>query len=56
LHYVVKAGFVQTIRVLIEHGADPQAPDVRGRSPVAWLDQAAKSVDRGAVRDALLRL
>jgi truncated hemoglobin YjbI/ankyrin repeat protein len=53
LHYVVKAGFVQTIRVLLEHGADPDALDDRGRTPLDWQDQAAKSVDRGAVRDAL---
>jgi ankyrin repeat protein len=53
LHYVVKAGFVQTIRILLEHGADPDALDDRGRTPLDWQNQAAKSVDRGAVRDAL---
>jgi ankyrin repeat protein len=53
LHYVVKAGFVQTIRVLLEHGADTNALDNRGRTPRDWLAQAAKTVDRDAVRDAL---
>jgi len=55
LHYVVKAGFVQTIQVLLEHGADPGALDDRGRTPLDWLGQAAPSVDRDAVRDTLKR-
>ncbi len=53
LHYVVKAGFAQTIQVLLEHGADREALDNRGRTPSHWLEQAAESVDRAAVRDAL---
>jgi truncated hemoglobin YjbI/ankyrin repeat protein len=53
LHYVVKAGFVQTIQVLLEHGADTDALDDRGRTPLDWLGQAAKSVGQDAVRDAL---
>jgi truncated hemoglobin YjbI/ankyrin repeat protein len=53
LHYVVKAGFVQTIQVLLEHGADRDALDDRGRSPIDWLGQAAQSVDRVAVRAVL---
>jgi truncated hemoglobin YjbI/ankyrin repeat protein len=53
LHYVVKAGFVETIRVLLEHGADTSARDDRGRTPLEWIGQAAKSVDRGAVRQVL---
>jgi len=53
LHYAVKAGFVQTIHVLLEHGADRDALDDRGRTPFDWLGQAVKSVDRAAVRDAL---
>lgn len=53
LHYVVQAGFAQTIRVLLAHGADTDALDDRGRTPLDWLAQAAKSVDRDAVRDAL---
>jgi truncated hemoglobin YjbI len=53
LHYVAKAGFVRTIQVLLDHGADPDAPDSRGRGPLDWLGQSAKSVDRDAVRDVL---
>jgi hypothetical protein len=49
----VKAGFVQTIQVLLEHGADRDALDNRGRTPFDWLGQAAKPVDRAAVRDVL---
>ena len=52
LHYVVKAGFVQTIQVLLERGADREALDDHGRTPLDWLEQAAKSVNRAAVRDA----
>jgi ankyrin repeat protein len=55
LHYAVKAGFVGTIQVLLEHGADPNALDDRGRTPLDWLGQAAKLVDREAVRDVLSR-
>ena len=52
-HYVVKAGFTQSIQVLLEHGGDTGALDDRGRIPLDWLGQAAKSVDRNAVRDLL---
>jgi truncated hemoglobin YjbI len=55
LHYVVKAGFVQTIHVLLEHGADADAVDQRGRTPLDWLGHAAKSVDRAAVRHVVTR-
>lgn len=55
LHYAVKAGFVQTMQVLIDHGAALDAPDERGRIPADWLGQAAKSVDRDGVRDVLVR-
>jgi ankyrin repeat protein len=55
LHYVVKAGFVQTIQVLLEHGADTEALDERGRTPLGWLDDAARTVDRNAVRHVLNR-
>jgi hemoglobin len=53
LHYAVKAGFVQTIRLLVERGADTDALDDRGRTPRDWLSQSAKSVDREAVRHAI---
>ncbi len=53
LHYAAKAGFVKTIAVLLEHGADPSARDDNGLRPLDWLDRAAKSVDRDAVRRLL---
>jgi ankyrin repeat protein len=55
LHYASKAGFVKTIAVLLEHGADPTAPDDNGLTPLDWLQRAAKSVDRDAVRRLLRR-
>jgi ankyrin repeat protein len=56
LHYAVKAGFVQTIGLLLQQGADIEALDHRGRTPLDWLSDAAKTVDRDAVRRALRRL
>jgi ankyrin repeat protein len=55
LHYAAKAGFMRTIAVLLEHGADPTAEDHNGFTPLDWLDRAAKSVDREAVRRLLRR-
>jgi truncated hemoglobin YjbI/ankyrin repeat protein len=53
LHYAAKAGFLGTIGVLLEHGADPGARDSNGRTPLDWLDQAAPSVPRAAVRSLI---
>ncbi|MEP7022286.1 MAG: ankyrin repeat domain-containing protein [Actinomycetota bacterium] len=53
LHYAAKAGFLKTIEVLIEHGADPAARDRHGRVPLDWLEQAAPSVPRAAGRNLL---
>jgi hemoglobin len=53
LHYAAKAGFLRTIEVLMEHGADPAARDSHGRTPLDWLDQAAPSVPRAAVRNLI---
>ena len=53
LHYAAKAGFLRTIEVLLESGADPAARDSRGRTPLDWLEQAAPSVSRAAVRHLL---
>jgi ankyrin repeat protein len=50
LHYAAKAGFLETIAVLLEHGADPSALDAQGCTPQEWLEQASKSVNLGAVR------
>jgi truncated hemoglobin YjbI len=53
LHYAARAGFLKTIEVLLEHGADPGARDSHGRTPLDWLAQAAPSVPRAAVRSLL---
>jgi hypothetical protein len=53
LHYAARAGFLRTIEVLIDHGADPGARDSHGRTPLDWLDQAAPSVSRAAIRDLI---
>jgi ankyrin repeat protein len=53
LHYAARAGFLRTIEVLIEHGADPDARDSHGRTPLDWPDQAAPSVSRAAVRSLI---
>ena len=53
LHYAARAGFLRTIEVLIEHGADPDARDSHGRSPLDWLEQATPSVSRTAVRNLI---
>jgi hemoglobin len=53
LHYAARAGFLKTIEVLLEHGADAEARDRNGRTPLDWLAEAAPSVPRAAVRDLL---
>src|SRR5215468_5774961 len=53
LHYAAKAGFVNTIKVLLAHGADPSARDDNGCTPLDWVERAAPSVDRRAVRRVL---
>jgi hemoglobin len=53
LHYAARAGFGRTIEVLLEHGADPGARDSHGRTPLDWLEQAAPSVPRAAIRNLL---
>jgi hemoglobin len=53
LHYAARAGFLRTIEVLLDHGADPDARDSHGRTPLDWLEQAAPSVSRPAVRNLI---
>jgi truncated hemoglobin YjbI len=53
LHYAAKAGFVQTVQVLLEHGADPRARDSQGRTPLDWLEEGAPSPARDQIRRLL---
>jgi truncated hemoglobin YjbI/ankyrin repeat protein len=53
MHYAARAGFLRTIQVLIDHGADPAARDSDGRTPLDWLEQSAPSVSRAAVSNLL---
>jgi len=53
LHYAAKAGFLATIAVLLEHGADPGARDDEGQTPLDWLARATASVDRARVAGLL---
>jgi truncated hemoglobin YjbI/ankyrin repeat protein len=55
LHYAAKAGFVKSIVVLLDHGADPTARDDNGFTPLDWLERGGPSVDRQAVRRLLCR-
>jgi truncated hemoglobin YjbI len=55
LHYASKAGFLKTIALLLEHGADPSARDDNGLMPLDWLERGARSVERDAVRRLLRR-
>ncbi|MFD2077626.1 Truncated hemoglobin YjbI [Actinopolymorpha cephalotaxi] len=55
LHYAAKAGFLKTIEVLLDHGADPRALDSGSRTPLDWLEEATRSVDRSEVRRLLSR-
>jgi truncated hemoglobin YjbI/ankyrin repeat protein len=53
LHYAAKAGFVRTVEVLLQHGADPRARDTQGRTPLDWLDKCAPSPAREHIRRLL---
>jgi hemoglobin len=53
LHYAAKAGFIGTIKVLLGAGADANAPDDEGRTPIEWVERAAKTIAREPVRRLL---
>jgi len=54
LHYATKAGFVATMKVLLEQGADANAFDDDGLTATDWVERAAKTVAREPVRRLLL--
>ena len=53
LHYAAKAGFIETIRVLLAHGADPSMQDDNGLTPLDWVERSVKSVNRTKIRELL---
>src|SRR5262249_43190029 len=54
LHFASKAGFVETVRVLLVAGADPNAVDDDGLTPLWSALQSGPSVGREPVVRALL--
>ena len=46
---------MKTLAVLLDHGANPAARDDNVFTPLDWLERAAPSVDRRAVRRLLGR-
>jgi truncated hemoglobin YjbI/ankyrin repeat protein len=53
LHCAAKAGFAQVVETLIAHGADVNARDDAGRTPLDAVEEAARSIDREPVRRLL---
>lgn len=45
LHYVAKAGFIETAKVLLDRGADPNAQTPDGESPLFYAFKAGKRAD-----------
>ncbi len=54
LHCAAKAGFVHVVEALIECGADVNAINERGQTPLDELEDAGKSVEREPVRRFLI--
>lgn len=52
LHCAARAGFAGIVEALIEHGADVNAMDARGRTPLDEVEHTTAS----SSRDALMRL
>ncbi|MFN8440292.1 MAG: ankyrin repeat domain-containing protein [Caldilineaceae bacterium] len=54
LHCAAKAGFVNVIEALLAHGADVNAPNDRGQTPLDEVERAGKSINREPVRCLLI--
>jgi hemoglobin len=54
LHCAAKAGFVQVVEALIEHGGDVNARNDHGQTPLDEVEHAASSIDREPVRRLLI--
>lgn len=55
LHFVAKAGFKQSVAVLLSNGANPNLRDDEGQTPLFYAFKAGKSVDPRPVAAALLK-
>jgi ankyrin repeat protein len=54
LHFVAKAGFLEAARVLLDAGADPDALDEDGVTPMAYVERCSNKAKRAPMA-ALLR-
>jgi truncated hemoglobin YjbI/ankyrin repeat protein len=54
LHCAAKAGFVNVVETLIEHGGDVNALNAREQTPLDEIEGAGKSIDRESVRRLLM--
>lgn len=54
LHCAAKAGFVNVVATLIEHGGDVNALTEHGQTPLDEVEAAGKSIDKEPVRRLLL--
>ena len=54
LHYASKAGFLESIRLLIEYGANPNMPDDAGETPLFYAFKAGKRAMISTVCEILL--
>jgi truncated hemoglobin YjbI/ankyrin repeat protein len=54
LHCAAKAGFVNVVKVLVEHGGDVNALNERGQTPLDEVEDAGKSIDREPVQRLLI--
>jgi ankyrin repeat protein len=54
LHCAAKAGFVQVVEALIEHGADVNALNDEAKTPLDDIEEAGRSIDRVPVQRLLI--
>ena len=54
LHCAAKAGFINVVKALIEHGGDVNAINERGQTPLDEVEDAGRSIDRESMRRLLV--
>ncbi|MCX6050320.1 MAG: ankyrin repeat domain-containing protein [Chloroflexi bacterium] len=54
LHCAAKAGFVNVVEALLEHGSDVNALNERGQTPLDEVENAGRSIDRAPMRRLLI--